>query len=79
MLLPLMDKKKVVSIVLGEKPEQQEQSTGLDPEFSPAYEAAAKDLMDAVKSDDPKLAVKALKDFFKLCEKEEDYYPDTEE
>jgi hypothetical protein len=79
MLLPLMDKKKVVSIVLGEKPEQKEQSTGLEPEFSPAYEAAAKDLMEAVKTDNTKLAAKALKEFFKLCDKEEDYYPETEE
>jgi hypothetical protein len=80
MLLPMMDKKKIVSIVLGEeKPQEQDLASGLEPEFMPAYEAAAKDVIESIKSDDPKLMVKALKGFFKLCEKEEDYYPDTEE
>ena len=45
----------------------------------PAYEAAAKDVIESIKSDNPRLMVKALKGFFKLCEKEEDYYPETEE
>ncbi len=79
MLLPMMDKKKIVSIVLGEqKPEEKKVSDGLEADFSPAYEAAAKDIMEAVKSEDSAKLISALKGFVKMCEKEEDYSPEEE-
>jgi hypothetical protein len=70
----MMDKKKIVSIVLGEsKPEEKKVSKGLESDFSPAYEAAAKDMIQAIKEDDAKKFASVLKDFFMMCEKEEDY------
>lgn len=73
MLLPMMDKKKIVSIVLGEKPKEEVKAQGLESDFSPAYEAASKDMMEALESKDAKKYASALKEFIMLCDKEEDY------
>lgn len=74
MLLPMMDKKKIVSIVLGEqKPEEKKVSDGLEADFSSAYSACAADMMSAIKEGDAKKLAMSLKDFVQMCGKESDY------
>jgi hypothetical protein len=79
MLLPMMDKKKIVSIVLGEKPVEKKVPEGLESDFSPALEASAGDMLSAFESKDAKKLASALKEFVMMCEKEEDYQEESSE
>ena len=79
MLLPMMDKKKIVSIVLGEgKPKEEVKAQGLESDFSPAYVAVAEDMMKALEGKDAKKLAAAIKEFIMLADKEEDYLPEEE-
>ena len=75
-MMMLGDKKKMVQLILSEspgKPEEKEVSNGLEADFSKAHEALAKEVIDGIKSDDAMKVSKALKKFYMLCEKEEEY------
>ena len=62
-----MDKKKIVSIVLGEqKPEEKKVADGLEADFSSAYSAAAGDLLSAIEGKDAEKLASVLKDFVKI-------------
>lgn len=71
----LGDKKKMVSLILSERPkiEEKEVSQGLEGDFSQAHEATAKTIIEAIQAGDPGMVSRALKQFYQLCEKEEDY------
>jgi hypothetical protein len=74
MLGMLGDKKKVVSIILGEQlPKQKDVPKGLESDMLPAKKAIAQDLIKAIKGDDIEGVLKALEDHYYLCDKEEDY------
>lgn len=73
MLGMLGDKKKAISVILGEKPMEKEVPKGLESEMGPAMKAAAKSLLDAIKADDIEGVSKALEDHYYLCDKAEDY------
>lgn len=69
------DKKKAISLILSEsqKPKEKEVSQGLEGDFSKAHELIAKDLIDGLKSDDPGKVSRSLKQFFQMCEREDEY------
>ena len=81
MLGMLGDKKKIVSIILGEQPKVEEKQVpnGLEPDFSSAYGAMAKSIIDAIKEGKPEVLASALKDFVFACDKEDDYTEDKME
>lgn len=72
----LGDKKKMIQLILSESPakaEEKEVPQGLEGDFSKAHDAMAKDLIEGFKAGDPGMVSRALKQFIKLCSKEEDY------
>lgn len=71
----LGDKKKMASLILSEdfKPKEKEVPQGLEGDFSKAHESIAKDLIDGIKSGDPGMVSRSLKQFYQMCEKEEEY------
>jgi hypothetical protein len=81
MLGLLGDKKKIVQLILAESPKKldKEVPQGMEGDFSPALEAYANDLIAAVKNEDPKMLVNALKELIVACEKEEEYVPSVEQ
>ena len=73
MLGMLGDKKKMVSIILGEKPSMKEVPNGLESDIKPAMESYAQDLISAIENKDAGKLASAFKEMMYLCEKEEDY------
>jgi len=76
MLGLLGDKKKMAQIIISEshkQPEEKDVPQGLEADFSKAHEASISDFMQAIKQDEPGKASLALKQFIKLCSKEDEY------
>lgn len=75
MLGLLGDQKKLVQLILSEspKPVEKEVPQGLEGDFSKAHDSIAKDLIEGIKSGDPRMVSRSLKQFVQLCEKEEEY------
>lgn len=76
MLGLLGDKKKIVQLVLSERPshmEEKEVPQGLEGDFSLACEAIGKDIIEAIKSEDPRALAQGLKHLLKLSLKEDEY------
>lgn len=69
------DKRKIAQIILSEspKPDGKEVSQGIESDFSGAIESIAKDLIEGVKSGDPRMVSRSLKHFIQMCGKEEEY------
>lgn len=63
----LNDEKKVAALIVGEPSKKEE-----GPKEMVGLDAAAEDIISAVKSGDPKLLVGALKSFYEMCEMEEE-------
>lgn len=82
MLGLLGDKKKIVQLVLSERPSHMEDKKvpqGLEGDFSLACEAIGKDLIEAIKNEDPRGVSLAIKHLMKLSMKEDEYSEDEEE
>jgi hypothetical protein len=77
----LGDKKKAAQLILSEAPKKQEKDVpqGIEADFSQAHDAIAKDIIDAVQAGDPGMVSRALKQFVKLCSKEDEYSVDEVE
>lgn len=76
MLGLLGDKKKIVQLVLSERPRQTEEREvpqGLEGDFSLACEALGKDIIEAVKAEDATMLAKSIKHLMKLAMKEDEY------
>lgn len=73
MLGMLGDKKKAVSIILGESPMEKKVPQGLESDVMPALESYAQDLIKAIEGKDAKKLASAFKEMIYLCEKEEEY------
>lgn len=75
MLGMLGDKKKIASIILSERPKIEEKPVpqGIEADFSQGLEALAKDLVEGLKGGDPGMVSRSLKQFIKLCVKEDEY------
>lgn len=71
----LGDQKKMVQLILSESagPKEKEVPQGLEGDFSKAHDSIAKDLIEGIKSGDPRMVSRSLKQFIVLCEKEEEY------
>lgn len=71
----LGDKKKMVQLILSEnhKPKEKEVPQGLEADFSQAHDSLAKEICDGVQAGDPGMVSRALKQFIKLCSKEDEY------
>lgn len=71
----LIDQKKMAQLILNEvhKPKEKEVPQGIEGDFSKAHESIAKELIDAIKSGDPRMVSRSLKMFFQVCDKEEEY------
>jgi aromatic ring-opening dioxygenase LigB subunit len=79
MLGLLGDKKKIVSIILAESPKHKNVPQGLEGDFSPAMEAYAKDVIEAVEAKDAKALAMALKELIYACQHEDEYSEDSEQ
>lgn len=75
MLGLLGDQKKLVQLILSERPmaEEKEVPKGLEGDFSAAHEAAAKELIDGIGAGDPRMVARSIKQMIMLCEREEEY------
>lgn len=74
MLGMLGDKKKMITTILGEGPvKEKEVPRGLESDFNPAYEATARDLMEAFKSGNEKMFVSSMKNFLAMNQSESEY------
>jgi hypothetical protein len=74
-MMLLGDNKKLVQLILSEShaPKEKEVPQGLEGDFSKAHESIAKELIEAIKSGDPRTVSRSLKTFMQMCEKEEEY------
>lgn len=81
MLGMLGDKKKAVSLILGEMPKVEEKkvSEGLEADFSSAYGQMGKAVMDAMKEGSPDKLGMALKDVVMMAMRESEYAEDQSE
>jgi hypothetical protein len=81
MLGMLGDKKKIASIILGERPTAEEKKVpnGLEADFSSAYGAMSKDIMDALESKSPEKLAMSLKSMIQAIVREEEYKEDAQE
>jgi hypothetical protein len=76
MLGLLGDKKKIAQIILSEMPkhiEEKEVPQGIEADFSKAHEELAKEMIDGFEQGEPGKVSRALKQFIKLCMKEDEY------
>ena len=72
----LGDKKKIAQLILSEMPkhmEEKEVPQGIEADFSKAHEALASEMVEAFKQGEPGKVSRALKQFIKLCVKEDEY------
>ena len=62
-------------MILSESPnaEVKQVPQGLEGDFSKAIDSLASDIIEAVKSGEPGKVSRSLKQFIKLCEREEEY------
>jgi predicted metal-dependent hydrolase len=75
-MLGLLGNKKIAQLILSEVPKMEvetEVPKGLESDFSKAHEALASEIISAVKGEDSLKLSRSLKQFVKLCEKEEEY------
>lgn len=81
MLGMLGDKKKIATIILGERPmvEEKKVSNGLEADFSTAYGAMAKDMISAMENKSPEKLASALKSLIQAVIREEEYSEDQQE
>lgn len=81
MLGMLGDRKKAVSVILGESPSAEEKkvSNGLEADFSSAYEQMAKDILSSVEGKDHKMLASALKSMVQAMMREDEYKEEPEE
>lgn len=81
MLGMLGDKKKAVSVILGEMPMAKEEkvSNGLEADFSSAYGQMAKDVMVALESKSPEKLASSMKSMIQAIMREEEYKEDSQE
>lgn len=80
MLGMLGDKKKAVSIILGESPRTEEKKVpdGLESDFSSAYGQMAKDILSAIERKSSEQLGSALKGMIQACLREEEYKEEPE-
>lgn len=82
MLGLLGNKKGMASAILKEIPhkiEEKKVPEGLEADFGKACEQCASDLIEAVKAEEPRMVVRALKSLMAMINKEEEYADPAEE
>lgn len=74
-MMMLGDKKKMVQLILSESPKAQEKEVpqGIESDFSKAHDSLANDIIEAIKEGEPGKVSRSLKQFIKLCGKEDEY------
>lgn len=76
----LGDKKNIAAAIMSEMrmPEEKKVPEGLEADFSKACEKCASDVIEGVKAGDPRMVSRALRQFFAMSEREEEYSEPSE-